>query len=299
MDLNEIAIFIKVVQLGSFIQASKALGIPNSTVSSKISSLEKRLGVTLIQRTTRKLSITDVGQAYYKRCLTGLEEIKTAESEISSIQGEPSGLLRITAPADLGRSILPEIISKFTDKYPKVSVETLLTDRRVDLLSEGVDLAIRAGVLKDSTLIAKKLGSSYFVPVASPKYVKQHGQPSHPREIKDHLVIHFPPMGTNEWRLFSPKGGFSATIRPRVIINDLYANYDLAMRGDGIALVPAYMCHKEILSKKLIRVLPEWRTSVNPVHFVYPGQKFVSPKLSSFITFAQPYIKTLFIESDV
>lgn len=299
MDLNEIAIFIKVVQLGSFIQASKALNIPNSTVSSKVSSLEKRLGVTLIQRTTRKLSITDVGQAYYNRCLQGLEEIKTAESEISSTQGEPSGLLRITAPADMGRSILPDIISKYTDKYPKVSVETLLTDRRVDLLSEGVDLAIRAGVLKDSTLIAKKLGTSYFVPLASPKYLKQYGEPSHPRELKDHLIIHFPPMGTNEWRLFSPKGGFSATVRPRVIINDLYANFELALRGDGIALLPAYMCQREIHAKKLVRILPDWRTSVNPVHFVYAGQKFVSPKLSSFITFAQPYIKTLFTEGDI
>lgn len=299
MDLNEIAIFIKVVQSGSFIQASKALGIPNSTVSSKVSSLEKRLGVTLIQRTTRKLNITEVGEAYYKRCLMGLEEIKTAESEISSIQGEPSGLLRITAPADMGRSILPEIISKFTDKFPKVCVETLLTDRRVDLLSENVDLAIRAGVLKDSTLIAKKLGTSYFVPVASPKYIKQHGEPTHPRDLKDHLIIHFPPMGANEWRLFSPKGGLSVSVRPRVIINDLYANYDLALKGDGIALLPAYMCQKEMHSKKLVRVLPDWRTSVNPVHFVYPGQKFVNPKLSSFITFAQPFIKTLFVESDV
>lgn len=299
MDLNEIAIFIKVVQVGSFIQASKALGIPNSTVSSKISSLEKRLGVTLIQRTTRKLNITEVGEAYFKRCLAGLEEIKTAESEISSIQGEPNGLLRITAPADMGRSILPDIISKFTDKYPKVSVETLLTDRRVDLLSEGVDLAIRAGVLKDSTLIAKKLGSSYFVPVASPKYIKQHGAPAHPRELKEHFIIHFPPMGTNEWRLFSPKGGLSITVHPRVIINDLYANIELAIRGDGIALVPAYMCQREMQLRKLVRILPDWRTSVNPVHFVYPGQRFVSPKLSSFITFAQPYIKTLFEESDV
>jgi DNA-binding transcriptional LysR family regulator len=199
----------------------------------------------------------------------------------------------------MGRSILPEIISKFTDKFPKVSVETLLTDRRVDLLSENIDLAIRAGVLKDSTLIAKKLGSSYFVPVASPKYIKQYGEPTHPRDLKDHLIIHFPPMGTNEWRLFSPKGGLSITVRPRVIINDLYANFDLAMRGDGIALIPAYMCHREIGTKKLIRILPDWRTSVNPVHFVYPGQKFVSPKLSNFITFAQPYIKTLFTESDV
>ncbi len=299
MDLNEISIFIKVVQLTSFSQAARSLGIPNSTVSSKVSSLEKRLGMTLIQRTTRKLHVTPAGQNFYQRCLSGLEEIRAAELEISSIQGEPKGILRITAPADLGRSLLPDTISRFTREYPKVCVEAILTDRRVDLLSEGVDLAIRAGVLKDSTLIARKLGTSYFVPVASPKYIKQHGQPRHPRELKEHLVIAFPPLGTDEWKLFSKKGGISVTINPRVIINDLDGTYGMVLKGDGIALIPAYMCYEDIKAGKLVRILPEWKTSVSPVHFVYPGQRFVSPKLQAFMKFAGDDIKKIFVEQDI
>ena len=149
MDFNEVAIFIQVVQEGSFSNAAKKLGMPNSTVSAKVSSLEKRLGITLIQRTTRKLNITPAGQSYFKRCMTGLEEIKAAESEIASIQGEPQRLLRITAPTELGSSILPLIVSDYTKKFPKIRIEVILTDRRVDLLSENVDLAIRAGELKE------------------------------------------------------------------------------------------------------------------------------------------------------
>ncbi len=299
MDLNEIAIFIKVVQLGSFSQAAKALALPNSTVSSKVSSLEKRLGMTLIQRTTRKLHITPAGHGFYLRCLSGFEEMKAAEQELLSLQGEPKGILRVTAPTELGRILLPDIISRFNREYPKVCVEAILTDRRVDLLSEGVDLAIRAGVLKDSTLIAKKLGSAYFVPVASPKYVKAHGLPKHPRDLKDHQILSFPPMGTEDWKLFSGKGAINATINPRTIMNDLEGLYRMALAGDGIAMIAAYFCIEEVKSGKLVRVLPEWRSATSPVHFVYPGQKFVSPKLQAFMKFAGEDLKHLFIEQDV
>src|SRR6185437_12712958 len=160
MDLNEISVFIQVVKTGSFTHAARKLGMPNSTVSSKVSSLEKRLGTTLIQRTTRKLSITAAGQAYFKRCLQGLEEIETAETEVMAIQSEPQGTLRVTAPIELGHGALCSILSKYSAKYPKVRTELLLTDREVDLISESFDLAIRAGDLEDSSLKAKKIGSS-------------------------------------------------------------------------------------------------------------------------------------------
>lgn len=299
MDLNEIAIYLKVVQSGSFTQAAKALGLPNSTVSSKVSSLEKRLGLTLIQRTTRKLNVTPAGKAFYQRCLSGMEQIHAAENEILEFSGEPKGILRITGPQDMGRSLLPDIISRFTRAYPDVCVEVLLTDRRVDLLSENVELAIRAGILKDSSLIARKLGESYFVPVASAKYIRAHGEPKHPRDLKEHHVIAFPPMGTEEWKLFSPKGGISVTIKPKVILNDLEGTYRLARSGDGIAMVPAYMCYDDINAGKIARILPGWKSQTAPVHFVYPAQKFVSPKLQAFMKFAGEEIKKTFVEQDV
>lgn len=299
IDLNEVFVFIKVIQEGSFSLAAKKLGMPNSTVSAKVSSLEKRLGVTLIQRTTRKLSITEPGKAYFKRCMQGLEEIESAESELANVQGEPQGLLRITGPVELGSSILPEILAEFSNKFPKVRTEVILTDRRVDLLSESVDLAIRAGDLKDSTLIAKRLGSAYFVPVASPKYLKAKGTPTHPRDLKNHQCLVYTPLGVDEWKLTSSKGGFNVPLPGRIIANDLKMLRVLVMKGEGIALMPTHLVYTDCQAGKLVRILPDWKTQTAPVHFVYPAQKYVTPKLSAFMNLATGFLKKLFDEFEL
>lgn len=299
MDFNEVAIFIKVVKVGSFSRAAKELGMPNSTVSAKISSLERRLGVTLIQRTTRKLNITPAGNAYFKRCMLGMEEIQAAEAEIANIQGEPQGLLRITAPTEFGSTLLPGLISDYIKKFPKVRVEVLLTDRRIDLLSENVDLAIRAGEMKDSTLIAKRIGSIYFAPFASPKYLKARGTPSHPRELKQHSCLQFTPLGVDEWKMTSSKGSLNVPLSGRVLMNDMTALKKMAVMGDGIVFLPTYYCYTEVSNKQLIRILPEWRSSLAPIHFVYPAQRFVTPKLSSFIALASDTIKKSFEDFDI
>jgi DNA-binding transcriptional LysR family regulator len=294
MDLNEVAVFIKVVQTGSFTQTARALGMPNSTVSHRVSSLEKRLGVTLIQRTTRKLNVTPAGLAYFKRCILGIEEIQAAETEIAAIQGEPNGLLRITAPVELGGTVLFDLISEYTEKYKKVRVEAILTDREVDLLSENVDLAIRAGALESSSLIAKKLGSVYFAPFASPKYIKANGSPSHPRDLRNHHCVHFTPLGIEEWSLSGPKGVIQAPVPSRIMINDMNVVKRFAVSGIGITLLPTFFALPEVNSGKLVRILPEWRSEVSPVHFVYPAQRFVTPKLSAFIAMSTGPLKKSF-----
>lgn len=299
MDFNEVAIFIKVVQEGSFSQAARKLGMPNSTVSAKVSSLERRLGVTLIQRTTRKLNVTPAGQAYFKRCMLGLEEIKAAESEIAETMGEPQGLLRITAPTELGSTILPVVVSEYTKKYPKARIEVILTDRRVDLLSENVDLAIRAGDLKDSTLIAKRVGTIYFAPFASAKYLKQKGTPTHPRELKSHMCLQFTPIGADEWKMTSSKGSLNVPVPGRIMLNDMTALKRMAIMDDGITFLPTYFCYAEVKNKQLIRILPEWRSNLTPIHFVYPAQRFVTPKLSAFIALASEVVKRSFEDCEI
>jgi DNA-binding transcriptional LysR family regulator len=293
MDLNEVAVFIQVVQSGSFTQAARQLGMPNSTVSAKVSGLEKRLGLTLIQRTTRKLHVTPAGEAYFKRCLEGLEQIRAAESEVVATQGEPQGLLRVTAPVELGSSVLPLFLSDFIAKYPKVNVEVILTDRRVDLLAEGVDVAIRAGELKDSSLIAKKLGTTSFSLFAAPKYLKARPAPAHPRDLYDHQCLPFTPAGTEEWKLTNGKSTVTAKLNSRVIVNDLNLGKNLAIGGNGIALLPNFFCRAELNEGKLVRVLPEWTTATGSIHFVYPGQRYVTPKLSAFIELATPVLKKM------
>lgn len=291
MDLNEVLVFIKVVQIGSFSQAAKQLAMPNSTVSSKISSLEKRLGTTLITRTTRRLNVTPAGQAFFQKCLAGLEAIKSGEDELAAAQGEPQGLLRITAPVELGGSILPSVVAGYIQKYPKVSIEVILTDRRVELLAESIDLAVRAGELKDSTLIGKKLGYGNFIPYASPKYLKTAGEPTHPRELKNHQCLHFTPLGSEAWKLMGPKGAMHIPVPGRVMINDLSMVKSLVLSGMGIALLPSFYCNHEVNSGKLIRVLSGWQTPPSPIHFVYPAQKFVSSKLSTFVELATDPIR--------
>jgi DNA-binding transcriptional LysR family regulator len=285
-DLNEVSIFIKVVQTGSFTEAAKALGMPKSTVSGKISSLEKRLAVTLIQRTTRKLNVTSEGQAYFKHCVRGMEQIQSGEEELASGHGDPHGLLRITAPVELGTTVLPEIISQFSRKFPRVSVEVVLTDRTIDLLAENIDLAIRGGELEDSTLIAKKLGSDYFAPFASPKYLKMHGTPNHPKELKQHSCIQLTSFGWDQWSLTGTKGTSSFPVPTRLMANDMSMVKKFVLLGDGIALMPTFMVVEEVKSKKLVRILPDWTSGEAAVHFVYPAQRFVTAKLRAFIEFS-------------
>ncbi|MGZ3691068.1 MAG: LysR family transcriptional regulator [Pseudobdellovibrio sp.] len=291
MDLNEVYIFIKVVQTGSFSQAAKQLDMPNSTVSYKVSSLEKRLGTTLITRTTRRLKVTPAGEAYFKKCLQGFEEIKSGEDEIAASQGDPQGLLRVTAPVELGASILPGIVSAYMAKFPKVGVEVILTDRRVELLAEGVDLAIRAGEMKDSTLIGKKLGYGSFFPMCSPQYIKKFGEPAHPRDLKNHQCLHFTPLGSETWKLKGPTGSLNVSVPGKVIINDMSMLRALVISGMGIALLPSFYCNNETKSGKLVRILQDWKTTPSPIQFVYPAQKFVSPKLSAFIEMATDPIR--------
>jgi len=291
MNLNEIAIFVKIVETGSFIGASLALGMPKSTVSSKLSSLEKRLGVTLIRRTTRKLHVTEAGKTYYDQCLKAIDQIMAAEEQVTESQAFPRGLLRITAPVELGEVILPSIICEFSRKYPKVDLELILTDKTVDLVAEGIDIGIRAGELKDSSLIAKKLGSVYFATFASPKYLKTHGAPKTPKDLENHNCILYNPQGSGEWKLLGAKEERAIGLKKHIVINDFNLIKSLSIMGVGIALLPTFLCADEVKSGKLIRILGNWKSNIRPVHFVYPAQKFVTPKLRAFIEVANDVVK--------
>lgn len=283
MDINEVAIFIKVVQKGSFTGAAKALDMPKSTVSMKITSLEKRLGVTLIKRSTRQLRVTPQGEAFYLRTTKGLEEIQAAAEAVKSENIEPQGLLRISAPVDLGNYILPELIKPFLKKYPKVSIELLLTDRRVDFLSEGVDLAIRAGDLKDSSLIAKKIGEVEFKIFGSPKYFKEKGTPKEIKDLSSHDCISISTISSNEWKLKYGKKDISVTLPGKLIVNDMTLGLNLSLQGIGLALLPSYLCMDDVKAGKLIPILNDYRSNISPIHFVYPPQRYVPLSTKKFI----------------
>lgn len=297
MDLNEISVFIEVVRSGGFGKAAKKLGMPNSTVSSKISSLEKRLATTLIQRTTRRLTITQAGQAYFELCMKGLQEIQTAEREIVAAQAEPQGLLRVTAPIDLGSKVLPAVLSSYVAKFPKVKVELNLTDHITDLVGEKFDVAFRVGKLDDSSLIARRVGFANYALYAAPKYLKARGRPMQVQDLREHTCLAFQPMGTEEWRLESKKGPAKIAISGPMVANNLSALKAFILQGDGIAYFPTFLVQEELATKRLVRVLPEWGSKPRPLQILYPAQKHPPPKLSAFLTLALDMLRDSFPSS--
>lgn len=295
MDLNETAIYVKVVEAGSFAKAAAQLDMPKSTVSAKVSALERRLGVTLIRRTTRRLFVTDAGREYFDQSVNALKQIQHAEENLTQHQTLPHGVLRITAPIELGGVIFPRVIAEFQKKYPYVQLDIVLSNETVDLISDGVDLALRAGDLKDSTLISKKLGTVYFAPFASPKYLKFYGKPTSPKGLKDHCCLHFSRLG-KDWPLNGPRGLQHYDLPKQMLINDLYLIKSLALAGAGVALLPTFFCHQEVREGKLVRILDDWKSNQRPVTFVYPQQEFVPKKLTAFLEVATEIIRRDFAE---
>lgn len=293
MDLNEILIFIRVVQSGSFNKAAERLGMPKSTVSMKISALEKRLGVTLLHRTTRKLNLTQTGGAFYQNALKHINGIISAESEASLNQGEPRGTLRITAPVLYSSTILPEIICEYSKKYPNVKIDVILSDAMLDLISGNIDVAIRAGVMPSSTLKSVTVGWGYFAPFVSPSYLKSTGKISHPRDLIHHTCIQYSMLNKEKWDFFnfSNKSKFKVAMDQKIIMNELFLAKELALQGYGVALLPAFLCTKECDNRGLVRILKDWHSYASNIHFVYPADKYVTPKLSAFIAIASEILK--------
>lgn len=287
MDLDGIAIFVKVLQAGSFSQAAKLLGMPNSTVSAKVSALEKRLGVTLLQRTTRKLRATQAGEAYFQRSVRALEELQAAENELETARGEPKGLLRLTAPVEAGHSLLPALVHAFLKKHPRMEVELIVTNRVLDLVVDGIDLAIRAGPLKDSSLIAKRFDLGDLGLWASPEYLTRHAAPRHPKELAQHNCLRFYRFKDDGFRLSHGRENFHVAVSGQLVADDFETLRSLAILDEGIAFLPSFLCSEDRKQDKLTRVLPQWRGDRVFLSLVYPAQRFVPTKVRAFIAVAE------------
>jgi DNA-binding transcriptional LysR family regulator len=267
MDLNSAWVFVRVVQAGSLSEAARQLRMPVSTVSTKISRLEKRLGVTLVRRTTRKLYLTDAGSKYFEHATRACAEIEQAESATTK-ELEPSGLVRITSPVEMGSTTLVDALANFSKEFPKIEVGLVLSDRYVDLAAERVDLAIRIGELKDSNLIAKKIGSTKLHAYASREYLKARGEPKRPSDLEKHACLTFVGVIGNDWELRGAGRTASVRVAGPASANSLFALHRMALRGIGIALLPDFLCTSEVESGQLKKVLPDWSADRFPVHLL-------------------------------
>jgi DNA-binding transcriptional LysR family regulator len=283
MDVNDVLIFVRVIQAGSFSRAAKLLKMPVSTVSRRVAELEEELGVPLIQRTTRSLKITDVGSAYFEHGKTIAAEIEKAEALVTNLQSIPQGLLKITAAADFGTRFLGEIVTDFLKTNPRVQADVLLTERVVDLVGEGFDLAIRMGELDDSSLMARKLGSLNMFVYASPDFLKISGEPKSCLDLAKQECIRFTGEDDQRWSLKSSKGAqMTVKVSGRITSNNMESVRTFALAGAGFALMPKYLCDEDVKAGRLKIVLKDWAQNTGPIHLVFPGQKFQLPKVRAF-----------------
>ncbi|WP_226051567.1 LysR family transcriptional regulator [Dickeya chrysanthemi] len=286
LDLNHVAIFVHVVRCGSFAEASRRLGVPPNTLSRRVQQLEEQLGTRLMQRTTRHLALTAAGQAFHDRCANAVDGLFDAGRELTSGNDEPSGLVRVAAPADFFDFFPMEWMNEFMAAYPRVRLDFVLSDGRADLIAERIDVAVRGGILEDSSFFARKVfdeGTDGLV--ASPAYLAARGTPQTLQELADHDCLFFShPSGQGVWRLTAADGSESEVhVAGRFSANTAQALRKAALSGFGIALLPSTITIDGLKSGALTRVLPQYSRKGHCLNLVYPSRHHLPPAVSAFI----------------
>jgi LysR family transcriptional regulator AphB len=294
-DINDLLVFLSVVEADSFTGAAKRLGIPKANVSRKVSRLEQKLGVTLLERSTRSQRLTEVGTRFLTHCKRIREEIDLADAAVSEILHSYKGTIRIGTSVTIGQQIIKPVLSSFLRQYPEINVDLSLVNRQVDLIEEGFDLLIRVGDLDDSRLIGRRLGSAQRKLYASPRYLMTHQAPQNAKELSNHQLLLMRMLSNdNKIELISEKSKEKIRLNPRLIVDDFSVIKQAAIDGEGITLLPSYMCDKEINNGELINVLPKWGMSDVDIFALYPKHRSKIPKVRAFLNFtAEIFLKRL------
>ena len=290
--IEDASVFVQVAERGSFAGAARHLNRSPAAISRAIADLEARLGVRLLTRTTRAVSVTDAGQRFLagaKRVIADLEEIELAAAG----QGQaPRGELRVTAPIVFGRKHLLPLVLEFLAQYREVNVRLMLLDRSVDLVDDGIDVALRIGGLANTSAIATRIGAVNRVTVASPGYLARRAAPQSPRELHGHDLISFGGLdATGRWRFGAADSGIEIAIMPRLIVTTAAAALDAALAGFGVTRLLSYQAVDALSEGKLVRVLGAFETEPTPIHLVYPDGKHPSPKLRMFLDYTAPRLR--------
>jgi len=288
-DLNDLYFFAAVVENGGFSAAGRALGLPKSRLSKRVARLEERLGVRLLQRTTRQFVVTETGERFYTHCRAMIEEAQAAQDAIDTLRSEPHGTVRISCPVALARNTVGPILPDFLAQYPKVRVRLLASDRRVDLIGEGFDIAIRVRTKldTDATLIVREFGRSSMVLVASPDFLRANDHPDSPAALTSLPTLSlYEHDGVHAWSLVDEKDQRQdVEIQPRLVSGEFTVLLEAACRGAGIALLPEMTCAGPLADGRLERVLPAWKGPLGIMHFVYPSRRGLLPGVRAMVDF--------------
>lgn len=280
------AIFAAVVESKSFTGAARRLGLSKAAVSKQVSRLEDRLGARLLNRTTRRLSLTEVGAAFYERCARIVTEAEEAELAVTRLNETPRGTLRMDVPVDFGIAYLVPLLPTFMLANPELKVDISFNDRFVDLVDEGYDLAVRIGQLPDSSLIARKVAESAAVICAAPGYWDRHGRPSHPSELAEHNCFAYSYLATgNEWRLTGKEGEIAVRVSGCLRANNGNALRQAAVAGLGVVATPVFMACDDLRAGRLEQVLRDYMPPRRGIHVVYPHNRHLSAKVRAFVDF--------------
>ncbi|WP_243042455.1 LysR substrate-binding domain-containing protein [Dyella sedimenti] len=288
-DLNDLYFFAAVVEHGGFSSAGRALGIPKSRLSKRIAQLEERLGVRLLQRTTRRFVVTEVGERFYAHCRAVLEEARAAQEAVEELRSEPRGMVRVSCPVSLVQTVVGHILPDFLLQHPKMQVRLQATDRRVDVIGEGFDVAIRvrSKLDTDATLVMRTFGQSRVLLVASPELLKRHGHPKEPSDLSRLPALSMQEHeGAQSWELLDAQGErIVVDIQPRLICGDFAALLQSCKRGIGVTLLPEFICGPAVSRGELELVLPDWNVPQGTMHFVYPSRRGLLPGVRAFVDF--------------
>ncbi|EKM0376345.1 LysR family transcriptional regulator [Cronobacter turicensis] len=286
-QLQDMALFALVAETGSFTAAAQKAGLPKSSVSQRISQLEAHVGLRLLNRTTRTLSLTFAGEHYLVHCREMLDASERADLAVQRLRDNPSGRLRITSPAGIGATLLARMNAEFLARYPDITLEVFISDDVRDLVMEGFDVALRTGKPQDSSLIGRKIGHCPRYLLASPAYLAQHPPLTHPAQLAEHRVIVH--RAWTEWLLQRDRELYRCHLNQMHQTDNLLYARESALAGAGVTLLPAFLLDDTLKQGALINILPEWTVTGNDLYLVYPGRKLNAPALVSYINFALEY----------
>lgn len=283
LDFNEIAMFVNVVDAGSFAEAARRLGVPANTLSRRVQWLEQRFGVRLMHRSTRQLCLTEAGREFYEQCSSSIRDISLAGKQMLEGKGVPSGSVRIAAPVGFFK---PEWVADFLAEYNQVKLEFKLSDAAVDLIAERIDVAFREGHLPDSSLVARRIDKAFGILVASPSYVRSRGMPPTVYTLADHDCIVLPhPARYRRWLLMGPEGPVGIEVNGRLSVDNHEAMTTSALAGMGIALIPAILAVDHVREGRLVHVLPDYRRENEGLYAILPSRNHPPLAVALFIDF--------------
>lgn len=285
--LDSMEAFVRVAESHGFSEAARRLNLSKSVISRQVSALEAQLGARLFHRTTRSLSLTEIGQAYYERCARILAEIEEANLSVSSLQAVPRGKLRINAPMSFGVLHLAPLLPAFLERYPEIEIDMAMNDRFVSLVDEGFDVAVRIGRLEDSSLIARYLAPARRAVCASPAYLKAHGTPLAPMDLDAHCCLTYSNRATpDEWSFQAADGRrWSIEVRGRLRVNNGDTLREAALAGVGVVVLPTFIVGRDLQAGTLVPLLSDYVPQDLAIHAVYPHNRHLSPKVRAFIDF--------------